>query len=104
MIRPQDGDILESEKIGENDKASVEREIFQQIKTNNCTYQPDILCIDSAGTTVADLGIWEKALSLDDMVGWSSCRWVHVNLSPGACCIKKSILTAGPFPSVGYDP
>ena len=70
----QDGDILESEKIGENDKASVERESFQKLKANNCTHQLDTPCTDSAGTVVADIGIWDRALSHEEMVGWSLCR------------------------------
>ena len=52
----------------------MERENFLQLKANNCTYQQDRPCTDSAGTTVADLGIWEKSLSHDEMVGWSACR------------------------------
>ena len=71
---PQDGDILESEKIGESDKASVERENFQELKANNCTYLPGNPCTNGAGTSVADLSIWETALSHNEMVGWTACK------------------------------
>ena len=62
----QDGDILESEKIGENARASVERETFQDLKANK----------SKAGTIVADIGIWDRALSHSEMVDWSRCRQV----------------------------
>ena len=52
----------------------MKRETLQDLKANNCSYQSDVLCINNKGTTVADLGIWGKALSHDEMVAWSSCR------------------------------
>ena len=60
--------------MGENDKASVERESFQELKANNCTHHSDSPCTDSAGTVVADIGIWDRALSHNEMVSWSVCR------------------------------
>ena len=52
----------------------MERESFQKLKANNCTHQLDTPCTDSAGTVVADIGIWDRALSHEEMVGWSLCR------------------------------
>ena len=52
----------------------MERESFQKLKANNCTHQLDTPCADGAGTVVADIGIWDRALSHEEMVGWSECR------------------------------
>ena len=47
----------------------MERETFQDLKANK----------SKAGTIVADIGIWDRALSHSEMVDWSRCRKVWAN-------------------------
>ena len=77
----KDGDVLDSEKTSPNDKVSVNREVFRDLKANNCSYYPNLNCSDSAGTRVADLGVWDKALSYEEMVGWTTCRYCKEKLA-----------------------
>ena len=68
----QDGDILESELV--NEKAHVESNNLYDLKANNCSHNQEQHCVNSEGTTVADLDVWKEALTTDEMISWTTCR------------------------------
>ena len=57
-----------------NEKAYVESDILYDLKANNCSYNKEQPCVNSVGTNVGDLVVWELALTTNEMVAWSSCR------------------------------
>ena len=56
-----------------NEKAHLDTDFLHELKANNCTHDRDYTCVNNVGTTVADLSVWEKALSTTEMVAWSTC-------------------------------
>ena len=58
-----------------NEKAYVESDILYDLKANNCSYNKEQPCVNSVGTNVGDLVVWELALTTNEMVAWSTCRW-----------------------------
>ena len=68
----QDGDILDSEVV--NEKVHVESDHLYELKAENCSNNQEHLCVNSVGTTLADLDVWENALTTDEMTSWTTCR------------------------------
>ena len=57
-----------------NEKAQLNTDFLRELKANNCSHNKNYTCVNAVGTTVADLGVWEKALTTSEMVAWSTCR------------------------------
>ena len=57
-----------------NEKAQVKRGILSDMRANNCSYNKKQPCVNSAGTIVGDLVVWEEALETNEMISWTTCR------------------------------
>ena len=54
---------------------AVNKTFLNETYITNCTRQQDI-CLTDSEASITDLNIWDKALSSDELVKWTTCRWV----------------------------
>ena len=65
----QDGDILKVKEFSiDEEKLARNKTFIKELKVNNCHLGSD------SRTEVSDLCIWDKSLSIDEMISWSTCR------------------------------
>ena len=53
---------------------SVNRTFLKESVIKNCSDQEDV-CMPTSGVNVADLSIWDEALSPAKMIKWTKCRF-----------------------------
>ena len=76
-------------------KISANKTTIQKTEVNNCSSKLD-MCVNDYGTKVIDLNIWGNALSLDQLVKWTTCRWYSLNIHPSTF--------SNPFDFSDYNP
>ena len=50
----------------------MNRTFLKDIYIKNCTGQD--ICLTDSKTRVTDLSVWDRALSPDELVKWTTCR------------------------------
>ena len=53
---------------------ATNRTFLKETYIQNCRGQQDI-CVTDSEASVTDLSIWDEALSSDELVNWTTCRW-----------------------------
>ena len=67
--------MVKKEKIPKDyGNIAVTRTFIKEIHIKNCTGQQEI-CVTDSEVSVTDLSVWDLALSQDDLVNWTTCRW-----------------------------
>ena len=71
----QDGQLVKNETIWKDyGNIAMNRTFLKEAYIKTCLVQQDI-CVTGSEVRVTDFNIWDKALSSDELVKWTTCRW-----------------------------
>ena len=75
ILHLQDGKALKKDTISKDSgKPSMIRSALQTSYIKHCLKEQNTTCHDKSGVSITDLNIWDKALTSNQLINWTTCR------------------------------